>query len=387
MTNKTNQFHNHKSRLLKVEKYDLENKQIHGTLTNGEKAQVSIDKAAFERGVKKEPKQSKFYLGHRIDEKMQRDIPADGQHFVILEDSVILKKTKEGVRIMKANRIWTAGTDMSKLQEGYISLKLDKERTRIQRLQVWNDTAFSIEDEDKIHKMKSKLDTSYKSHIEELKNTLRLPFTGFQFRTIVPVETDDLYKGTIVDVSICYEYRIITENNKAIKRQLNSEDFEKHLQRYQEYAIKKYGPKVMIEATRYTSYPISTFTTDLEIDDVENNYGNFINLKIASASNKTCEDSDKEIVGGNFGGWGVVRLAKDVKDNGALKERRFYIDRIYTKGSAKNFIQQKIKTQQGQLVELSEKLKGAVMEWKEMENEHSQEEVSPQNWEDEIPNI
>lgn len=376
---------NHKSRLLKVEKYDLEKKAIYGTLTNGEKAQVSIDKAAFERGVKKEPKQSRFYLGHRIDEKMQRDIPADGQHFVILEDSVILKKVEDGTRLMKANRVWTAGTDMSKLLEGYISFKLDKNREKIQRLQVWKDQAFLINDENKTFKMKANLDASYKLHLEESKNVLRLPFVGFQFRSIRPNEnTDGLYKGTIVDVSICYEYKVITENEKVIKRQLESVDFDKHLQRYQEYAVQKYGTEVVIEATKYTSYPISTFSTDLGISDPDNDYGDFLNLRNATAVNFTCAESTKEIIGGNFGGWGVVRLAKDVKENGILKEKRFYIDRVYTKGSAKNFIQQKIKRQNGDLVELSDELKGATLEWIKKENE---EESTAQSWEDETPNI
>lgn len=376
---------NHKSRLLKVEKYDLANKTIYGTLTNGEKAQVSIDKAAFERGVKKEPKQSRFYLGHRIDEKMQRDIPADGQHFVILEDSVILKKTEDGTRLMKANRVWTAGTDMSKLLEGYISFKLDKNREKIQRLQVWKDQAFLINDENKTFKMKANLDASYKLHLEESKNVLRLPFVGFQFRSIRPNEnTDGLYKGTIVDVSICYEYKVITENEKVIKRQLESVDFDKHLQRYKEYAVQKYGTEVVIEATKYTSYPISTFSTDLGISDPDNDYGDFLNLRNATAVNFTCAESTKEIIGGNFGGWGVVRLAKDVKENGILKEKRFYIDRVYTKGSAKNFIQQKIKRQNGDLVELSDELKGATLEWIKKENK---EESTTQSWEEETPNI
>lgn len=355
--------------VMSVTGYDTAQNIIFGTLNDGRTAAVSIDAEAFGRGVKTEqrdPARTKAapYLTHRIDRKMEEKIPVG--HYVILENAEVLRKDKKsGNRIMKATRVIAAGKNKNKIIEALFTFTMNHKLNKVERVQAWVGEAFMADDAEQAKELKERMDQSFEQHqteeakLEEAKSSFWLPYIGFELRALLPA-FNPVEAAKIVDVSGRFECSVVQTEDSTTRTQLKGEDFDKIVKQYSEYVKEHYGHDARVEASWYISYPNGQYCSDLDFNSV-NGYNPY--LRMATAKSKLSSNDEQTVEGGNFGGWGVICLSKDVIDDNSKVVPRFYVSKVYVNTKAKNFVQQKIKSPDGMMPTLSNEMKGDLMQY------------------------
>jgi hypothetical protein len=359
--------------VMSVTSYDLSNHKIFGILSDGRKAEVQIDPEAYQRGVRSEQLQPSIaasapYLGHKIDAKMSAKIIAN-KSLAVLENAEVVKKLKDGTRLMNATKIIAAGSNKTKSFEALMTFTYNESLKKAERIQVWDQQAISINNVDCINLLKNKLEEYKTMHnieeikLEEKKSSFWIPYVGFEFRTVDS-------QNNVIDLSSRFETKTVehgeADNLTKFKEQMTSIDFDDMLKAYIDYSSNSYGENNLIEVTSYVSYPNGQFCKQLDFSSIQNGDYNPL-LKMATAKTKTSIDSNDE-TGGNFGCWGVINLSKDSLNDQNEVVKRYYVSRIFANTKAKNYVHQKIKSSNDSMVLLSNNLKSTLMQYTPKQN-------------------
>jgi hypothetical protein len=370
--------------LMLVTGYDLEKYTIMGTLSDGRKIEVTINAEAFARGVKSE--RDAPYQKHRIDKKMSEKIPANGKTYAILENAEVLRKGKNDVRIVSANRVHMAGSNKNKVIETLITFTMNHKHKKVERVQSWSPDSFLIDNVDKENIFMeqlnrfSELHRAEESKLEVKKSSFWLPYAGFELKTLkVPFNPVD--QTEIIDLSGRFETtnkeEVVNEEVFQFRNQITADEYKTIKNQYESYVKATYGEDVRIEVCTYISYPVSQYLTDLDFNSVEDGkYNPF--LRMATAKSKLSLNEAIEVEGGNYGCWGIIKIAPDAlnQETGEVK-KQYYVSSIFVNTTAKNFVHQKIKTEDLLLPIFNEGLRSTLMTYTPKQNvEHTYSQQS-----------
>lgn len=354
-----------------VIKFDLNKSVLHCKHKDGRVFEVSIDPKEYERvsewekTLSQEKLNSFPYISSSIDFRMERSIPSG--NLVQLIRLVVNKVRKEdNVRIAQCKSIKNGGTDDKKCFEALVTMTKN-EYNSCDSIQSWDPKSFNVEDKTALAKLAEKLDilhTKYNALRDESndsnKVTSAFSACGVVFKARKKLNDLDGYKWMHSSGRFERQLSERDEEGNIVTQSavLNGEWLYHESEKYVKEVKELLGDDVIVEVCSYTSYPVRNgdgwneefnFRSDKYRKD-------FYEMATARSKNSQFDDEDSYFQGGNYGGWGILNIARDV--NG--KESNFVSNLVMTTFNRK-FIDIKIESCDGQKYDLDEGLKGDVM--------------------------
>lgn len=175
--------------------------------------QQAIDKNA--ESNKNSGKEQAPYMGHVIDEKMQKAIPVNSKA-VVINSEVTESKSAGGVKLASVERVKRIDSRKSKLLEDRIicvTAKTVKGQLMVAHFLVFEDRGIDINDLPALKVLSDRLDLSSSSYgttmgIENSK--VVRPSVGVRFITHMPTTEYDEYTqsntGLVINRTYCYDY-------------------------------------------------------------------------------------------------------------------------------------------------------------------------------------
>jgi hypothetical protein len=372
--------------VLLVEDYNLETHTLTGTTPRGQRTEVHVHPDAVAWGEKSRKyltennKEMPPFFGHSIDASMKARIPADGKHYVILDRAetqrTIPKKASDpnsvDLALVVCQRIVNGGVNPKKVFEGLFTVTQNSKFQQVDRVQSWSPEAVLAEDTAAIQVLADSFDrvsSSYhtaQAQVADGKGASYLPTVGVELR-VIQNDANPAVKARIVDLSGRIERTraVFDDSTRQVitpSVPFTGDLLKQTVEQYIAYARAAYGEDARVEVASYTSYPAGRFNEDFDFKNVKSGYSPL--LQMASARTKQSADEAAFVEGGNYGGWGVALITPDKNDDqGVLKEQNF-VNQLFANSNRKWFVHGKIQSVDGQVYDISDGLKGEVLQYK-----------------------
>lgn len=370
-------------RLVTVEKYNVDQKVMEVLDSENRKMHVHIDAESIKRNdisFSKKKEEGKIsdnvkFQGHLIDSDMERGIPVGSK--VILEKSEIVNVSKvdgKSIYVIKANRIVNApNPEPEKTYEGLFTLS--SWDNRVTFVQNWEETAISIEDDDKIAELAEQLVANIENFGKKMHEKLVvIPTVGIQLHAIVATtlkskdgkETDGY---TVIDTSAPLDWvsAVKDENGNVVEKghPLDKDTFEAFVNGYQSYIEETFPDiynDIKIEICKYRNIqagsmsPYLVLKKDVSADPI---------TQLATTKTRLAQEEGSEIVGKNWAVKGIIQLSADDEFKITKTQLeiipRNYVTRLHA-NNLKGHVHSWIRSADGKKCEPHEMLKRIISE-------------------------
>lgn len=389
-------FKNKRDLVISVTGFNLERSTISGYTSDGRyvEAHVAPSDIARNRGYANTPEaQEKAdkapYLSHEINAKMKSVInPDSGNHLAVLHGAVVERKinktvvtsrgTETSFRLIECSRVTDGGIDPEKTFEALVTITKNAGRNKVDRIQAWNPDAFSANDTTSLQNLAADFDHFANAQAKSQENapngasqTFYLPATGAEFRTI-RMSNNPIEGGKIIDLSGRMEKSaaVLHKDTGAVitpSGPCTGALFLENAAAYASYVKGKYGENVRVEVAHYLSYPAGAKNNDFDFSMSKSAFSPMIQM--ANAQSKRADDDTSTTEGGNYGGWGVLVLAKDKKVEGTDDVVKMnFVNSLFVGTNSRGFIHKKVKSTDGQTYDLDDSLKGNVLKYNDTQH-------------------
>ena len=324
------------------------------------------------------------YLSHEINAKMESIIIPDGTQRAILHGAEVKKKINKTIqtvlgtvtefRQVECQKVTNAGNNPEKTFEALITITKNHRFNKVDRVQVWNPEAFSVNDQPSLEALAGDFERFSQQSIENAKaaenkstsTPFYLPSTGAELR-VIKLSDNPVEGGKIIDTSGRIERTnaVYAADNTTIvtpSQPCTREAFLSNVKEYVDYVKTTYGENVTIEVSHYQSYPTNAKSNEFDFSMMTSSFSPIIQM--AHAQSKIAADDTNYSEGGNYGGWGVVSLSKDRTIEGSTDViQSNFVNSIAVSTNTRSFVHKKITSSNGQKYDLSEDLKGTVLKY------------------------
>lgn len=229
-----NSYVSQSDKLLTVDSYDLVNRSILAhdqDSPNETKYEVRVNPKLFaeqqERAAQNPKSESATYLGHAINEKMKRVIPA-GKKFVAVKAKVVGKNKETNAVLIEVDRV--NSTPSMKSFSGVVSLTSMKNKEGIEYINHvfrWDKNGIDLNDGAALTNLTVKIEEAIKNNKERYEDAYSSHASyGFQFRALV--KTDEVYQYAkdkskdgvweVFELSLPFNWiRVVDDNEQRLK--------------------------------------------------------------------------------------------------------------------------------------------------------------------------
>lgn len=382
----TNQQQRNYDRLVTVESYDVAKGYMYVTDEKGKKYEVFVNKDQVDRSEKSlKEKNVKVadinWMGHAINEKMQKHLPA-GTKVILLASKVLSNDKVRNVSVTEVERIvGVPSPEANKTFQGIFTASYRREEgaERISRIQHWDEKGIDINDEEGVNALSARITESTKNYGKKIgEYNITEPTVGIQFRALM--KTDKIYELNqlpiyeVVDTSAPFDWipGPEDEEGKEIRAQahpLTGEEMIAFAEMYTNYIMendlfKDHIENMKVEICPFDVYPASkTDTMRLTIGNPDKDKNAFRNplyqLTHRVSHLDMAHSEEGVIVGRNEAVKGIIQISSDKLakvDGKAVEIPSFWVQKLHA-NNTRGHVHAIVRTSEGFKTEPHEKLK------------------------------